>query len=122
MANRNYNRAQNLEKEVKSLFLEVAIGVAGAPTLTRGLGSASISRTSAGLYVVTLSDKYSRLMHASVQVLSSAAQDLVSQLVSEDVDVAKTISFRTVAAGVETDPSNGSVLYIRIDLKNSSAL
>lgn len=122
MANRMFNRAQNLEKEVKSLFAEVSIGSSGAPTLVRGLGIASISRSSTGLYVVTLQDKYVRLMHASVQIMSASAEDAVSQLVSEDVDVAQTISFRIIKGsdGLVVDPASGDKLFIKIDLKNSS--
>lgn len=122
MANRMFNRAQNLEKEVKSLFAEVSIGSSGAPTLTKGLGIASISRSSTGLYVVTLQDKYVRFMHASVQIMSASAEDAVSQLVSEDVDVAQTISFRIIKGsdGLVVDPASGDKLFIKIDLKNSS--
>lgn len=121
MANRNYNRAQNLEKEVKTLFADVAIGATGAPTLTKGLGITSIARNGAGDYTLTLDDKYTRLMHVNVQHLAASAEDLTAQLTAEDVSGDKTISFSTKAAAVETDPSDGSRLLIRIDLKNSSS-
>lgn len=109
-----------METECKEIYAEIAIGGSGAPTLSRGTGVASISRSSAGLYVLTLQDKYMRLMHANVEIQSAAAQDLHAQSVSESVASAKTYSFRTVAAGVETDPSSGSVLRIALQLKNSS--
>lgn len=122
MANRNFNRAQNLEKEVKSLFVDVAIGASGAPTLTKGLGIASVARVSAGLYDITLQDKYIRLMQCSVSQLVAAAQGINPQLVSEDVDGTKVIRVRFIdSAEAETDPDSGSRLLIRIDLKNSSA-
>lgn len=122
MASRNFNRAQNLEKEVKSLFLDVSIGASGAPTLTKGLGIASITRDSAGVYIVTLQDKYVRLMHVDVKQLVASAEDLQFQLESEDVDGDKTIVFRCVdSTGTETDPSDGSRLLAKIDLKNSTA-
>lgn len=120
MANRMYNRAQNLEKEVKSLFVDIAIGATGAPTLTRGRGVASVSRTSAGLYLITLEDKYNRLMHVDVKQIVSTAQDLTIQLKSEDVSNAKTIEVQCLAAAIATDPSSGSRLLVRIDLKNTS--
>lgn len=122
IANRNYNRKQALEKEVKEIYAEIAIGASGAPTLTRGTGVASVSRTSAGLYVVTLQDQYMMLMQAQVSIQSASAQDLNSQLASQSVATsAKTVTFRTQAAGVATDPTSGSVLRVRLDLKNSSA-
>lgn len=121
MASRNFNRSQNLEKEVKSLFAEVAIGATGAPTLTSGLGVASITRDSAGVYIVTLEDKYVRLMHVHVMMLEATAEDLTFQVESEDVDGEKTIQFQCKAAAVETDPSSGSVLLIKVDVKNSAS-
>ena len=122
MANRDYNRKQALEREVKEIYAEISIGAAGAPTLNTSYstGVASISRTSAGLYVLTLQDAYSHLMHANVDVASAAAQDLVSQSVSDSVNSAKTYTFRTVTSAVETDPSSGSTLRVALQLKNSS--
>jgi hypothetical protein len=121
MANRNYNRKQALEKEVKELYADVSIGASGAPTLVRGLGVASIARNSQGLYTITLQDKYNRLMHAHVAILSASAQDLDAQLQSEDVASAKTIVVRTQdAAAAVQDPASGSRLLIRIEVKNSS--
>lgn len=120
MANRNYNRHQSLEKEVKSLYADVSIGASGAPTISKALGITSIVRDSAGVYILTLDDKYTRLMSFQVSQLVAAAEDLTFQLESEDVDGLKTIQFRCLTANVETDPSSGSRLLINIDLKNSS--
>lgn len=124
MANRNYNRAQNLEKEVKSLFLDVAIGATGAPTLTKAMGTASIARNSAGNYTITLQDAYVRLMSFECMNLASSAQGLNFELVAESVASAKTIQFRCLdldGTPSPTDPANPSRLLIRIDLKNSTA-
>lgn len=122
MANRNYNRYQALEKEVKTIFAKVAIGSTGAPTLNaaQSLGVASISRTSAGLYVLTLQDAYMRLMHADIHVITPSAEDLKAHVSAESVASAKTVTFRCDAAGTATDPASGDTLLIRVDLKNSS--
>lgn len=122
MANRNFNRKQALEKEVKEIYAKVAIGASGAPTLNaaQSLGVASISRTSAGLYVLTLQDKYMRLMHASIEVLTPSAEDIKANVSAEAVASAKTITFRATAAGVATDPASGDTLLISLQLKNSS--
>lgn len=121
MANRNFNRFQALEKEVKALYADVAIGATGAPTLTEGLGVASVVRDSAGVYIITLQDKYNRLMQVSAVQLAAAAEELTIQLEAEAVATSKTVTIRCIdAAAAETDPSNGSRLLIRIDVKNST--
>ena len=121
MASRNFNRFQALEKEVKTLYAEVAIGSSGAPTLTSGLGITSIVRNSAGVYIVTFDDKYVRFMAFSAHQLEATAEDLTFQVESEAVSASKTLQFQCKAAAVETDPSSGSVLFLKFDLKNSTS-
>lgn len=121
MANRRFNRYQALEKEVKTLFADVAIGASGAPTLNSGLGIASVTRDSAGVYDVVLEDRYSSLLHVSVMQLEATAEDLTFQVESESVNAAsKTVKIQCKAADTETDPSDGSRLLIKIELKNTS--
>jgi hypothetical protein len=85
------------------------------------LGVASIARNSAGLYTLTLQDKYMSLSQASISIQSAAAQDLHAQLQSEDVAGAKTVVFRTQdSAAAVADPASGSVIRLCLDLKNSS--
>lgn len=122
MANRNFQRKQALEKEVKSLYAKITIGAAGAPTLTTGVGIASVSRTSAGLYRITLQDKYASLKSVDVKHLATAAQDLNFQVKAEDVASAKTIDLFCLTGAVATDPANPSVLLVQIDVKNTSVL
>lgn len=122
MANRNFNRKQALEKECKDLYARVTIGASGAPTLVTPVGIASISRTSAGLYVLTLQDSYNNLKFFSGIHLNSSAEDLTFELSAEDVVSAKTITFRTQTGAVATDPANGDVLLLKIELKNTSVL
>lgn len=120
MANRNFNRMQALEKEIKELFLDVAIGGTGAPTLTEGLGITSIARVGAGHYRITLNDKFSRLMHADMIHLAATAEDLTMQIKLETVATTKLVEFFTLTAGTETDPASGDRLLITLKLKNSS--
>lgn len=121
IADRNFNRKQALEKEVKELYADIAIGASGAPTITKALGITSITRNSAGLYTMVLNDKYNRLMSVQISQLVSSAQDIVFQLVSETVSAStKNIVFRAQAAAVATDPASGSRLLIQINVKNSS--
>ena len=122
MANRNFNRKQALEKEVKEIYAKVAIGSTGAPTLNaaQSQGVQSISRTSAGLYVLTLQDKYMRLMDAHIAIVTPSAEDIKANVVSEAVATAKTVTFRCVAVATATDPASGDSLLISLQLKNSS--
>lgn len=122
MANRNFHRKQALDYEVKELYMSVAIGAAGAPTIDtlNSKGVASITRSSAGLYVVTLQDSYVRLMQAQLTLIKPAAESLGVNLVSSDVVVAKTLTIRTETGGVATDPASGDTLVACFQLKNSS--
>jgi hypothetical protein len=122
MANRNYNRKQALEKEVKEIYAKVTIGASGAPTLVaaNSQGVASISRTSAGLYVLTLQDKYMKLMHASFDVTTPTISDIKANLKSESVASAKTVTFHCSTGAIATDPADGDSFLISLQLKNSS--
>ena len=122
MANRRFQRMQSLTREVKHLHAKVAIGASGAPTLDSeiSVGVESITRDSAGVYILTLEDSYKKLVDFDVMLEAAAAEDLSFQIESEDVASAKTIQFICKAAAVETDPSNGANLFIKIALKNTS--
>lgn len=122
MASRNFSRMQALEREVKVLYVKAAIGASGAPTIDSSTqkGVASIARTATGDYTITLDDKYQALMHVSVIQLEADDEDLTFQVAAEDVDGAKTVQIICKAAAVPTDPSSGSSLLIRMDLRNST--
>jgi hypothetical protein len=136
MANKTFNKVQAYEREVKHLYAEIAIGASGAPTLTRGYGVTSVSRTSAGLYRITLDSKYNRLMNAHVTQKVSAVENLTFQVKAEAIAASKTIDVHCVKQvlavdfGAETatltptatDPSNGSTLFVKLELKNSSVV
>lgn len=122
MANRNFNRRQALEKEVKDIYAKASVAAAGAPTLTSTIGVASLVRNGAGDYTLTLQDKYNSLKWADVKVIDDTAQDLTIQIHSEDVADAKTVRFLCLEAGVETDPADGAQLLIKLELKNTSVI
>jgi len=123
MASRNWKRKQALETEVKELYATITIGGTGAPTLTTGYGIASITRTSAGLYVLTLTDYYSALKSFSVVHVNSTAEDLKFQVKTNGISSSsKSITFFTLAVGTATDPTSGDVLLVKIEVKNSTAI
>lgn len=122
MANRRFNQFQGtLEREVVKLYGKVAIGASGDPTLNTDYskGIASISRSSAGVYLVTLSDKYWALFDFNAFLLESDDEDVTFKLNAVDMD-AKTLTIGCYTAATLTDPSDGSVLQFSVDLKNTS--
>jgi hypothetical protein len=125
MANRNFFRKQSMEREVKELHAEVSIGASGAPTLTRRLGIASVVRNSAGNYTITLEDKYNALLalHVMKQLAAGAPSSVDAVIRSEDVDGAKTIVLEFLdTAGAPVEVDSGTVLKVKMDLKNTSVV
>lgn len=126
MANRRYYQFQySLEPSVVHLFARVTIGATGAPTLdsVKSRGIASISRTSAGLYKITLSDTYNRLLQVSkTNVNATAPASPAMYVTSETVSNVATpvINLQMNAAGTATDPGNGEEIRFHIVLKNSN--
>lgn len=123
MANRRLNQFRlSYEQPLVEIFARVAIGASGAPTLTRGQGISSIVRDSDGLYTITLQDAFVQLVGVDITQLSASALTApIQQVISQDVSSAKTVvvQFRN-AADAATDPASGSILFIRLSLRNSS--
>jgi|TARA_R100000084_G_scaffold106752_1_gene65419 hypothetical protein len=133
MANRSFNRAQALDKEVKFLFLEATIGSGGDPTLVenKSVGIKSISDSAVGEYDITLgipggdSDKYPALLYAQAILLEGDAIgtdggisfQIEAETVSSD-GVIKLFAIRDT--GAIADPPSGSVLKMMIVVKNSN--
>jgi hypothetical protein len=130
MANSYFWGTQSRLREVKMLHAKIAIGATGAPTLDAqaSLGIASIVRDNTGLYTVTLSQKFPYFLNAHIMLLDDGiSQNAGFQLISEDVDGAKEIKFRCVAATnsstttlVATELPDGATLYVTILLQNTS--
>ncbi len=106
-----------------ALYAEVAIGASGAPTINAmaSMGIDSISRVSAGKYLVTLNKKYQALRFFGGNFVASggaAAPD-----VSVDINAvasAGTLTINCQSGGVNTDPASGETMLLMIHLKNSS--
>lgn len=124
MANRDFNRRQSLEKEVKDVYAKVTIGAAGAPTLTSSIGIDSIVRNSAGDYTITLQDSYMSLKFFEVIQLSTTPQDLSFQIKVASVNSLPkgSVEFLCLTGATPTDPANGMKLFIKFELKNTSVV
>ena len=125
MANRFFtNQAFYLEKAPVFLWAKVSVGSTGAPTLSRGKGISSVSRTGVGAYTITLQDKYPVFLNCEqTQLLASGtpAADffkIVSETVATDGKI--NIQYLNEAGAVEV--GSGTVLHFTISLSNSSAV
>lgn len=105
------------------LYVKAVIGASGAPTINalQSMGVDSISRTSAGTYLITLNKKYQSLRMAKSCFVASggaAAPDLAVD--TDSVASAGTLVVLTQSGGVSTDPAPGEIMLIEIMLKDSS--
>lgn len=130
MADRSFHTGpEALDIGTVTLWARATIGASGAITASRlGNGVASVVRTSAGLYTVTLQDIYTSLQWAEVKVLAASAGNpttagILNTLQADTVATSTpTVAFlfQSVTAGAATDPASGAILYFKIELKNSS--
>lgn len=101
-------------KDLMLLSSVVDIGASGAPTKEAKEvdGFQSIVRNGTGDYTITTNKFYpiKRLRNFQVTLQAASAEDLTFQVVAV---TANTIQFICKAAATETDPSNGSKLYIQ---------
>lgn len=131
MANRMFHQSQStLEPGVVRLFAEVAIGSSGAATLTRGRGISSVAKSTTGVYLVTLADKYTRVLAVQASAKNASTfpnAPFVFQSAADTVSTNKTLTLTTCAASgtsgalVATEPASGNVYYLEITLLNSGA-
>jgi len=133
MANRNFNRVQALDKEVKFLFLTATIGSGGDPTLdeSKSVGIKSISDTAVGEYDITLGapggtvDKYNSLLFMQCFLTDTAALStnggVSFQIEAETVSSDGVIKlFALDKDGALAEIRSGDVLQIMIVVKNSN--
>ena len=70
-----------------------------------------------------LDDKFISLKSVKVIHEVSTAEDLTFQVKAEDVaGSTKSVDILSLTSGVATDPSDGAILHVKIELKNSSAI
>ena len=104
------------------LFGKITFGANGAPTLTElnSIGITSISRSSAGKYVIVLNNGYSALKGVYGTFVASGGAAAPDVVVDTDDVTNASITILTQAGGVNTDPANGEILLLDIVVKNSS--
>jgi len=89
-----------------------------------GDGVATFTRSGVGEYTVTLSDAWTSLIGARLQVLAATAIDLVPQLKSETVASTKLVVFNMLAGATPTETANGVTqdVFLELVLKNTSVV
>jgi hypothetical protein len=133
MANRLFNRnTMTLEKQPVSLFLQAAIGATGAPTISalKSLGFKTITRSSAGKYVLALGgpagvDKYQRLLLLNASLIATTTSTVASVSVAVDNSAGTTPSITIQCvdfAGAAVDPASGETLLVNAILDDSTAI
>lgn len=109
--------------EFTAIFAEVAIGADGAPTLSalHSIGVASISRVDVGQYLITLNNKYNRLVDAGASFVAPGGAAAPDVSVEDDAVLsAGTLTINCQAGGVNTDPADGETMLVHVYLKNST--
>lgn len=131
MNSRLFQFRYSYERDVAEIFLKVAIGASGAPTIVNGKGVVSITRNSAGKYTILLKDNWYVLMGLSMTttVASGMPAAPVMFMVSEQVNNVSTPQLVVQCAGatdastttlVATDPGDGETLLIKIAVRSAS--
>jgi hypothetical protein len=139
MSNRHFRSSSvfSMEKDVKQLFAHVTFGATGAPTLdaANSKGVASITRSSAGKYVVTMgtpassqaatADKYKKLLIAKHVFDASGNSGTAPAapgmyVVSQAAATAGTVTIQFNAAGTATDPASGEAVWLQFIFGDST--
>jgi hypothetical protein len=137
MANRWTNQfSKTFEKEVNSIFCQISFGASGAPTLATSnvtsaslKGVASVSRTSTGLFVLTLQDAWVKLLYFSGSWDTSGASGAapvgpIIYVTTNSITASPgVITFKTgdYVNGAVADPASGEILRLKIVVGNSTA-
>lgn len=118
------------ERNVVTIFAKALIGASGAVTSFKGGGLASVVKEStAGQYLITLSDKYNQLLKvegavvhatisgvAAVQVLENPAS------IQADFLADKTFKIQCVDyTGAAVNPPSGAQIELEIKVRNSTS-
>lgn len=120
MASKLWNRLRG-SLEIESVIISGKVSIAAdASVSSETLKGASVARTAAGVYTITLDQAYSSCLSAVITFQAATAVDLVPQVVSSDVTSAKTVVVRLHTGGVATDPAAVCSLNVFLLLKNSA--
>lgn len=120
MANRRFEQfLYNLIKKKTEIDGVINIAADASVTSSSIPGVAGVVKGAAGVYTLTLQDKYDSCFGVYTQV-AETAQNLEAKPGAVDVSSAKTVVVNTKVNGVNTDATATCKIYVKIVLKNSS--
>ena len=104
------------------LYLKATIGSSGAPTIVAAasVGIDSISRSSAGKYLITLNKKYQAIRMLNANFIASGGANAPDVCIDTDNVSGGTLTIVCQGGGINTDPAVGETLLLEIMLKDSS--
>jgi len=138
MANRNFNRLQALDKEIKIIHGQfvtdsTAASTASLLTNSKSVGVKAVYRVGAGHFRIELGtpggdvDKYSHFFGAYFDIQKSTAIGSTAGGVGFQLQGAPSVStdgqidfFSLKSNGSEADPGNSETIHFMVVLKNSS--
>lgn len=111
------------EREVRKLYYVGQFGASGAISTSytgeRKAGITSVAKNTTNQFTVTLDEKYPRLLGYSVSYLYSSAEDLKSQLITNNITTGSLVFANTKTSdNTGTDPTSGTVVFIEITVGN----
>lgn len=83
-------------------------------------GISSIVRNDIGDYTIKLEDAFNKLRNVKAIRLNSSAEDISVQIHSETVASDKEVRLMFQSGTTPTDPADGTVVLVKLELKNSS--
>lgn len=112
MANRYYNQAQyTAERAPVTLFGTLTVGAAGAVSAVKGYGIKSITKlATAGQYEIVLSDKFSRALSVTCQVVHSS------------ISAVAAIQVLNTPAQLQAAVTGGTALVVQLIDKTGAAV
>lgn len=126
MAERNYgNQLHSNVFQPVEIFVSWAIGAAGAVGAIRGNKVTSVVLTGAGLYTITLDDRYAQMYGCKgmVAAISGAAEDLYCQCAAYNPSPAATgatVQIETMTGNVQTAPAATDEIFVWLIFSNST--
>jgi hypothetical protein len=121
-----------LEQDVYSLYGRFVVGSTGAvgTGTVKGGGVSGITRSSTGLYVITLSDKWNCMLEFNAWIVSASGNSGVAKVEPLNAtpgnfqsDFRANGSFSVLCldyAGAAVDPASTDIFYFKVALRNSS--
>lgn len=128
MANRLFKQFYlSFMNKLVGIFGEVTVGAVGAPTLVaaNSKGIASIARVSAGLYNITMSDTYQKLLNFNASIILAAGAPssmrcIVRSAIPSTTKVIQILFVDLNGAAVEVD--SGSTLVLKFEFRDSAVV